>query len=72
MQQSIDQLKMQLIQKIISTQDKEVLQAISTLLGGPKAIPTDALLEVLGDQTEQPLDQDAKELQQSIDDVFGV
>ena len=72
MQQSIDQLKMQLIQKIISTQDKEVLQAISTLLGGPKAIPTDALLEVLGDQTEQPLDQDAKELQQSIDDIFGV
>ncbi len=74
-------LKLSLVQKIMATTDPEVLETIRQILEveetsppsiSPELPKTDPLAHALGlGRTENSLDSDADDLQQSIDDIFN-
>ncbi len=73
-------LKLRLVQQIMATNDPEVLETIRQILevedtsppsSSPELPKTDPLAHALGlGRTENSLDSDANDLQQSIDDIF--
>lgn len=74
-------LKLRLVQQIMATNDPEVLETIRQILeteemspptSSPELPKTDPLAHALGlGRTENNLDSDADDLQQSIDDIFN-
>ncbi|MEZ5043370.1 MAG: hypothetical protein R2828_25965 [Saprospiraceae bacterium] len=74
-------LKLQLVRKIMLTNDRELLETIQQILEGiepdipkvsPAAPPQDLIAQALGLSTASySLEEDTKELQQSIDELLG-
>lgn len=74
-------LKLSLVQKIMATNDPEVLETIRQILdsdhvpssfSSPELPKTDPVAHALGLQSsETNLDADSNDLQQSIDDIFN-
>lgn len=74
-------LKLRLVQQIMATNDPEVLETIRQILeveevspptSSPELPKTDPLAHALGlGRTENTLNSDTDDLQQSIDDIFN-
>ena len=72
------QKKLAIIQQILQVEDPNVLDTIWQLLRlnetsshTPPKLEQDPLLELLDGEKGNNLDEDAQDLQQSIDDIFG-
>lgn len=78
---NLKSLKLQLVRKIMVTNDLELLETMLQILDGvepnppkvsPEAPPQDLIAQALGlSATSTQLNEDTKELQQSIDELFG-
>lgn len=73
-------LKLSLVQKIMATNDPEILETIRQILevehtsssSSPEFPQTDPIAQAFGlGRSESDLDADAGDLQQSIDDIFN-
>lgn len=69
----LSQLKLQLIQAILQTEDAEVLRTawqVLSLGGAAKPVPLDNLPDMLNQGTA-PTDPEVQDLQRDIDDIFN-
>ena len=75
----LNQLKLQLIQRILEAADTEVLQAVLRVLqlekveekASPPGLSQDADPPQILDQGQTPTGVDVRQLQQDIDEIFG-